>query len=170
MKNLEIKVRVSNIVNIMNKISFATYVKDMHQKDRYFLLGRKRLKLREEGNKLEMIFYVRPDKSTSKESTYFRFLIPPLLQTSLKKLCNIFFGEKVVVVKERTLYVFKHTRIHLDKVKNLGEFIELETIFQENDTKDAFVLEHNQVKKYLELESYQAIPTSYSDLVLKNRQ
>lgn len=170
MKNLEIKVRVSNIENITDKISFATYVKEMHQKDRYFLLGKNRLKLREEGNNLEVIFYVRPDKSNSRESTYFRFSIPSFLQKSFRKSCDIIFGEKVEVVKERKLYLFKNTRIHLDKVKNLGEFVELETVFQGNDTKDSFVAEHDQVKKNLGLDMYEAIPTSYSDLVLENKR
>ena len=39
--------------------------------------------------------------------------------------------------KERTLYLFKHTRIHLDDVRGLGAFLELETVMDGIDRGEA---------------------------------
>ena len=41
------------------------------------------------------------------------------------------------VEKERTLYLWKHTRIHLDDVSGLGVFLELETVMDGIDRGEA---------------------------------
>ena len=38
-----------------------------------------------------------------------------------------------MVEKTRRLFIWRHTRIHLDEVKGLGVFLELETVAKEID-------------------------------------
>jgi adenylate cyclase class IV len=68
------------------------------------------------------------------------------------------------------LFLYKHTRIHLDKVKGLGEFIELETVFNTNLADKIFIEEHNQVKNLLGLEMFPTVSGSYSDLLLNKQK
>lgn len=39
-------------------------------------------------------------------------------------------GIRGVLIKERYLFLYKQTRIHLDKVEGLGDFMELEVIIR----------------------------------------
>lgn len=74
------------------------------------------------------------------------------------------FGEKVVIKKERTLWIYKNTRIHLDKVKKLGKFLELETVVRNADLNQARE-EYNEVVRLLNLSNYKRHDKSYSDLL-----
>ncbi len=46
-------------------------------------------------------------------------------------------GVRGVVEKERTLWLWKHTRIHLDRVEGLGDCLELEAVAREIDLAEA---------------------------------
>lgn len=122
MKNLEIKVQVDSFEDLLERFSFAEKVDTLFQKDIYLLLGKNRLKIREQKNVSEIIFYVRANTKESKESNYFRFLIPKIVEPIVKKMLYIFFTIKTVVIKKRILYIYKNTRIHVDEVENLGSF------------------------------------------------
>jgi predicted adenylyl cyclase CyaB len=41
------------------------------------------------------------------------------------------------VEKTRTLYLWKHTRVHLDEVTGLGSYLELETVMDGIDRSEA---------------------------------
>ena len=169
MKNLETKVRVDNFDLVQKKFSFAKEEGLIEQKDTYYLLGKTKLKLREEGNVNELILYVRPEIIGSRESRYTRCSLPNSLGIFIKKLFIFVFGEKIIVNKDRLLLLYKHTRIHLDKVKELGEFIEIETVFDGTLANKIFIAEHDEVKKLLGLEIFPAVSGSYSDLLLKKK-
>ena len=62
--------------------------------------------------------------------------------------------------------MFNHTRIHLDTVTDLGQFIELETVFQGQTEVDA-IDEHRYVKTTLRLDTTDPIAVSYSDLIMQ---
>ena len=165
MKNLEIKVQVNTFDLIRDKLAFAKDKGFLIQKDTYYFFGNTKLKSREESGKTELIFYIRPKINGSRESRYIRFGIPNFL----KKILSFIFGEKIIVNKERLL-LYKHTRIHLDKVNELGKFIELETVFNTKVTPNIFIAEHNEVKKLLGLEMFRVVSGSYSDLLLKKQK
>ncbi len=169
MKNLEIKTRIDNFDSIQNKLSFAKNAGVLEQKDTYYLLGETQLKLREQNNISELILYTRPKVKESRESKYFRFSIPITLKNIFKKILSIIFGVKKIVEKERFLFLYKHTRIHLDKVKMLGNFIELETVFNKNIPDIELTKEHQEVKNLLGLEILPSISGSYSDLLVANK-
>lgn len=166
MKNLEIKVQVNSLDLIKNRLLFSEEGGVLIQKDIYYLLGDTKLKLREEGSEAELILYTRPKVKGSRESKYFRFYLSNFLKRTTKRFFYFLFGEKIIVNKERLLFLYKHTRIHLDKVIGLGEFIELETVFNGDIPDSSFVKEHDEVKKLLRLEEFPIISGSYSDLLL----
>jgi predicted adenylyl cyclase CyaB len=82
----------------------------------------------------------------------------------LKAVC----GERVVVKKERQLWRYKHTRIHLDKVKKLGNFLELETVMK-NLSEAKAAGECSEVIDLLNLDRYKKLKFSYSELLLKKK-
>jgi adenylate cyclase len=68
-----------------------------------------------------------------------------------------------VVRKRRELWLLRSTRVHLDRVEELGEFVELETVFGEA-SEDAYRAEHAAVLSLLEIGEDDTIPGSYIDL------
>jgi adenylate cyclase class IV len=99
----------------------------LRQRDTYFHAAQGRLKLREqEGEPAELIAYARADRPGPKVSTYRRVAVfdPEALTAALHDV----LGTRAVVVKERRLLLHDGVRIHLDRVAELGTFVELEAI------------------------------------------
>lgn len=167
-RNLEIKVKVNDFEKYRDKIldikakNFGVLI----QIDTYFIVGKYRLKLREEGKQNYLVFYFRKNIKSSKESKYFIIYVNKILLVVVKKIFLVLFGEKIIVNKKRELFIYKNTRIHFDSVISLGNFIELETVFKDgtkdNDVKD----EHNFVITNLDLDNLEKVAVSYSDLIL----
>lgn len=166
MKNLEIKVEINSLENIKKELSFAIYQGLLHQKDTYYLLGARRLKMREQEKIHEIIYYVRINKKSSRQSTYFRVVIPSYLLSFFKMVLNSVFKVKTVVIKERELYLYKNTRVHLDTVENLGYYLELETVINSKEKEDFSLHQHDEVKELLNLQKYKIVEYSYSDILI----
>ncbi|MDO8667738.1 MAG: class IV adenylate cyclase [bacterium] len=169
MKNIELKIKVNDFKEIEKflKVSGAKYYNALNQKDIYFNCARGRLKIREINNKnFELIFYRRPDSLINKLSNY---SIMPINRAQLKQFKNILVlsaGIKVVVFKNRKLWLFKNTRIHLDNVDKLGKFLELETVLG-RISKAEGEKEYLEIYNLLKLSRFEKIDKSYSDLLLK---
>jgi predicted adenylyl cyclase CyaB len=73
-------------------------------------------------------------------------------------------GVAAVVTKTRDVAILGRTRIHLDSVEGLGEFVELETVIEGQDEGDA-AEELAEVADALGLGAYERIAGSYGDLV-----
>jgi predicted adenylyl cyclase CyaB len=169
MINLEIKVAAPNLEEVKDKAVKidAKNKATLSQIDTYFLVGNKRLKLREEKGANYLVYYVRDNKENSKLSKYKIINIHKNLVWWVKKLLSLIFGIKIIVNKKRVLFMYKNTRIHFDDVKNLGTYIELETVFNTKQNEDDLVAEHNFVIKTLGLDTLEKIPNSYSDLLMR---
>ena len=66
--------------------------------------------------------------------------------------------------KKREIFIFDNIRIHLDKVENLGEFLEFEIVY------DNYEQAKKQMKfliNYFKLNRNNFINNSYSDLLLE---
>lgn len=169
MKNLEIKVRVENLDVIKSHLGFSKYEKTLEQTDTYFLVGKIQLKVREEKTSSEIIAYIRKSKEGTRESSYYRINIFQNRANFMKTVLRFLFSAKMVVAKKRDLFFYKNTRIHLDTVAGLGEFVELETVCWENKNQSKgfakYWEEHEKVKQTLSLFRYPAIAGSYSTMM-----
>ena len=130
MKNIELKILLKDSKEVESSIKQigAKFQGDLRQIDTYFNYPKGRLKIREINNKeFVLISYSRPNKKGSKLSDYKIIKLTKENASQLKKLLLNNFGLKTIVKKLRSLWIYRHTRIHLDKVTNLGKFLELET-------------------------------------------
>ena len=57
--------------------------------------------------------------------------------------------------KKRTLLLVGRTRIHLDQVQELGHFLELEVVLEEDEPLEAGMREANDIMAQLEVEPSQ---------------
>lgn len=169
MKNLEIKVKVGNLDDIKNHLVSDAYRDTLEQVDTYFLLGETKIKIREEKKASELIIYFRKIKKGSRESRYYRIPLTTHSFFVVNGLLSSIFGVKVKVIKKRDLYIYKNTRIHIDTVNDLGNFIELETVCKDPRCGKEYHDEHEEVKKKLSLDRYKTIAGSYSGLLWQKK-
>ena len=104
-----------------------TAVEILNQRDIFFAAATGRLKLRIlDDCRGELIHYDRPDLAGPKLSSYLiaPTSAPEVLLTILSQVLNI-VG---TVRKRRRLYRVGQTRVHLDRVEYLGDFVELEVV------------------------------------------
>ena len=99
----------------------------LRQRDTYFTVAAGRLKLREEDpGGATLIGYQRPDAGGERVSAYRLVAVPdPEAMRAALADAN---GIDVVVVKRRQLLLWETVRIHLDEVRGLGSFLELEAV------------------------------------------
>lgn len=162
--NLELKAEVKSfrkIRNTLKKID-AEYKGVLKQKDTYFKAKGFLLKLRRVNGKYELIKYIRDEKGKKRWSNFELLYIEG---SNPEKYLSEILKPEAVVEKERELYLYKNTRIHLDKVKNLGRFIELETVVDKGkiDARKRF----DELVNLLGLDLKKQIKTSYRFLVNK---
>jgi predicted adenylyl cyclase CyaB len=101
----------------------------LRQRDTFFRCTTGRLKLRETGaGQAELIFYSRPDVAGTKQSDYEITAVadPELLRVVLSRA----LGVTQTVEKTRVLCLVGQTRVHLDSVDGLGDFLELEVVLR----------------------------------------
>jgi len=99
----------------------------VRQRDTYFAVANGRLKLREqEPGGAELIAYERPDVAPAHVSSYRR--APVEQPEPLRAALAAADGVSAVVVKRRRLLMWENVRIHLDEVRGLGSFLELEAV------------------------------------------
>jgi len=132
------------------------------QTDTYFSVPVGRLKLRESGDSAELIYYVRGDEAGPRASDYDR--VPVANPSELREVLTRALGVKAVVNKKRTLFMSGGVRIHVDEVRGLGAFLELEAVLTP-DRPETDALE--TVKRMLSqfgVDASDLIPFSYCDL------
>ena len=165
MKNLEFKANCDSLDVLRQRLANlqAEHRRTMKQLDTYFNIPQGRLKLREiNTHKAELIYYERSDLA---ESRYSNYQICDISEpTAFKQIAAMAVGVKGVVEKRRELWLFGDTRIHLDEVKDLGQFVELETVIH-NQTEAEAQAEHQLVKNALGIKEEDLVSVSYGDLV-----
>jgi adenylate cyclase class IV len=138
MNNIEIKaplISVSAMAEIAQGLGAARQGV-LRQTDTFFNVPIGYLKLREiEGRDAELIAYSRENGSGPRASDYVVASIADAMRVS--EALTRCLGVRGRVLKARTLYLWKHTRIHLDEVTGLGEFLELETVMDGIDREEA---------------------------------
>ena len=165
--NLEIKARCSNLSAARERAArIATdHLGIDHQVDTYFQTRKGRLKLRESSlSGGQLVPYLRPDVNGPRWSRY--RVIPVDDPASLKALLTEILGPHRVVEKDREIFLYENVRIHLDRVVNLGTFLELEAVSESGDEADPAQQEKvAYLMKELGIESRDLLATSYEELV-----
>jgi adenylate cyclase class IV len=130
-RNIEIKARIASVEALLPRARALAGGEPelIAQDDTFFQVPQGRLKLREFADgSAELIHYHRPDTGEAKASDYVRVPVPDAaaLREALARAC----GLRGRVRKQRWLLRVGATRIHLDRVEGLGDFMELEVVLQ----------------------------------------
>jgi predicted adenylyl cyclase CyaB len=165
-RNIEIKARIVSVDDVASKVaSFADEGPiEIAQDDTFFQCTGGRLKLRSfaDGSG-ELIFYRRPDQEGPKESFY--LIAPTSAPDALREALSVAYGRTGRVRKARTLYLVGRTRVHLDKVEGLGDFLELEIVLEEREPSEGAVAEAYFLMERLGIDPSQLIDGAYVDLL-----
>ena len=167
-RNIEIKARIASVEALLPR---AQALADgpaelIAQDDSFFMLpaGRGRLKLRQFADgSAELIHYHRPDTAGARASDYVRSPVadPATLREALARAVGL-AGR---VRKRRWLLLQGATRIHLDQVEGLGDFIELEVVLQDGQTDDEGTLIAERLMQALGLAEVPRLAGAYLDLL-----
>jgi predicted adenylyl cyclase CyaB len=136
-RNIEIKARIASVDALLPRaVAVAGGVPQrIDQDDTFFPVPMGRLKLRQfEDGSAELIHYQRTDTVDAKASDYVRVPVPD--PAALREALSRGLGTLGRVRKRRLLLLAGATRIHLDRVEGLGEFMELEVMLA-SDQSDA---------------------------------
>lgn len=166
--NIEIKARTNNHERIREflKSHNADFKGIDHQIDTYFKVNNGRLKLREGNIENYLIYYEREDKEGPKQSNIILFKSTP--GSSLKSILIKTNGVLTVVDKEREIYFIENVKFHIDTVRELGTFMEIEAIGEDGSIgKNKLLKQCNEYLKRLDIPESDLISTSYSDLLLE---
>ncbi|MGG4774664.1 class IV adenylate cyclase [Paenalcaligenes sp. Me52] len=165
-RNVEIKAYIDSIAAVLPKaLTVATAAPvEIQQDDTFFQCANGRLKLRAfDAQRGELIFYSRANQAGPKESFY---LISTTTQPQqLREVLAAAHGVVGRVIKHRTLVIAGRTRIHLDRVENLGEFLELEVVLEDGETSEAGMKEAYTLMQQLGVGEEQLIEGAYVDLL-----
>jgi adenylate cyclase len=165
-RNIEIKARVPDMPALVQRAAAVASEGPVSiaQDDTFFRCETGRLKLREfSASSGELIFYRRADERGPKESFYVRS--PTASPATLREALALANGVIGRVRKQRTLFMAGRTRIHLDAVEGLGDFLELEVVLREGEDAAAGVAEAHGLMRTLGIEESLLVEGAYLDLL-----
>lgn len=143
MRNIELKARLGPTCDLAaaeetaKRLAGGKPPSKMRQRDTYFNVPEGRLKLREttgSDERAELIFYRRPDGLGAKRSEYEIARVDD--PGGLRDVLAAALGVRCVVEKRRVVYLWRPgrdivVRIHLDRLRGLGSFLEFEAVMPE---------------------------------------
>lgn len=161
-RNVEVKIRVPDLdaIALRARDVGAEERGVFRQVDTYFK-AEGRLKLREMDASAELIRYSRPDVSGLRTSNY--TITPVTDPEAVKRSHEI----TVVVSNTRRLLMLGRTRIHLDRVEGLGDFLELEVILADGEDEARGREEAEAILRSLGIAEAERVAGSYSDLLIR---
>lgn len=165
-RNVEIKARIESVKALESKVAKIADdgPTEILQDDTFFQCENGRLKLRVFSESYgELIFYQRSNQLGPKESLYVRAETDE--PTSLREALSLAYGQTGRVRKHRTLYLVDRTRVHLDRVESLGDFLELEVVLSDCESSQAGVDIAHHLMAQLGIEPAQLIEGAYVDLL-----
>ena len=169
--NVEIKAKSNNQTEIRNILNSkkAEYKGTDHQIDTYFNVKNGRLKLREGNIENNLIHYIRENKKGPKQSKIILYKSEP--NSSLKELLTVANGILTVIDKKREIYFVENVKFHIDTVKELGTFIEIEAIDKNGSIgKEKLLLQCEYYLDLFNIPKENLISFSYSDLKLNGKK
>lgn len=178
MISVEIKARCSDParVRFFLKSRRAVFKGLDHQVDTYFRVPSGRLKLREGNIESALIYYKRTDQKNSKRCDSLLWELDEFqrraskeslspkqaLKRILASACGIF----TVVDKNREIYFIQNVKFHIDNVKKLGRFVEIEVFGKKRDASK-LRKQCESYQKLLGIRPKDLVADSYSDQIFR---
>ncbi|WP_109476735.1 class IV adenylate cyclase [Paraburkholderia sp. C35] len=166
-RNIEIKARAQQFEQLRERAAALSPDAPMifRQQDFFYDVPRGRLKLRQfdDGTPAELIFYQRDDRDGPKASYYTRS--PVTNPEAMHSLLATALTTRGIVSKERHVYIVGRTRIHLDRVDGLGDFVELEVVLAQDDDEEGGEKEAHAVFAKLGVPESDLVAVAYVDML-----
>ena len=165
-RNVEVKAKINNLALIRKRAEMLADSDPIiiEQEDTFFPCPNGSLKLRRlSGKEGELIYYQRSESTEPRESQYVRS--PSQDTHSLCEVLSNALGVRGVVRKRRTLFLVGQTRIHLDEVKNLGLFVEIEVVLSLQQTVSEGVHIAEEIMEKLGISRDDLVEKAYIDLL-----
>lgn len=165
-RNVEIKARIESVESLLPiaRSIAGGAPETIEQDDSFFPCPHGRLKLRDFGDgRGELIQYHRADDAGPKTSTYVRS--PTASPGTLREALTRALGTLGRVRKRRLLLLAGRTRIHLDRVEGLGDFLELEVVLRDGESEADGVAEAQTLMGKLGVQPGQLLEGAYLDLL-----
>jgi adenylate cyclase class 2 len=126
--NVEIKARCADPARVRRALAArkAEFRGTDHQVDTYFNVPRGRLKLREGTIENCLVFYEREDRKGLRTCKVRLVPTDAASAPALKALLGAALGVRSIVDKRREIYFIGNVKFHIDRVKGLGTFVEIE--------------------------------------------
>lgn len=169
-RNVEIKAQVDSLAAIEPLAAALSGQEPVSiaQDDTFFTCTHGQLKLRAFADGTgELIFYQRADDMGPKESFY--VISPTDSPDTLREALTHAYGAIGRVKKQRTVFMAGRTRIHLDRVEGLGEFLELEVVLRDGESAAAGMEEARTLMDGLGVAPTQLLSGAYLDLLASRR-
>jgi len=167
---IEIKARCLDLARARSVLRFckATFKGLDRQVDTYFRVPSGRLKLREGRIENALIYYKRANRKSSKRCD--AILHKSRNLGKLKKILTMACGVLAVVDKRREIYFIKNVKFHLDRVKKLGTFVEIEVLgYAKGANLTKLKKQCRLYQKLLNISKKDLLAHSYSDQLLVRR-
>jgi predicted adenylyl cyclase CyaB len=165
-RNIEIKARITDLAGLTRRVEAIADEGPtiIDQEDTFFHSANGRFKLRRfSAANGELIHYERPDHFEPTECRYTRVetSTPEELRTILARA----LGVRGVVRKRRTLYLSGQTRIHLDDVEGLGQYLELEIVLSDDQDVEYGARVARDLMRKLGIAETDLVDRAYIDLL-----
>lgn len=165
-RNIEIKARLRSRdqVEAAARQLASQGPENLDQEDVFFPCHHGRLKLRIfSPDHAELIHYQRPDHQGPTTSHY--RIVDVADPRGMRDVLATTLGEGTVVRKTRTIYLIGRTRLHLDTVESLGEFMELEVVLQDLESPEEGEAEARKLMAEFGVTPEDLVGEAYVDLL-----
>ena len=163
-KNVEIKASIRDRAALLARAKTLWGApKRLVQKDRFYPCPNGRLKLRlQKPGPSYLIAYSRPNRRGPKTSRYLTAVAPA--PEALAACLRAALGAGPVVSKTRLLFMAGRTRVHVDSVAGLGDFLELEVVLRRGEGAAAGRKEALRLMELLGVRPEDLVEGAYADL------
>lgn len=164
--NIEIKARVESLDKLKHVVATLAGQGPDHmvQDDTFFDCPNGRLKLRVFPDGHGVLIFYRRDNGLGPKPSFFVHC-----ETSdpdgLRSVLTLAYGGVGRVRKRRMVYLVGQTRVHLDRVDGLGEFVELEVPVHDAHPADAAVSEAHRLIAAFGIAEAMLVKGAYVDLL-----
>lgn len=165
-RNVEIKAWVRNAEALRKRVEELsdTDVEVLRQTDTFYRVPNGRLKLRVFPDRpCELISYDRADNAGAKTSEY--HIVRSDDPGSFSRILETALDVRGVVSKTRFLYRIGPTRVHVDEVKGLGTFMELEVVLDDDQTESEGAAIADELLEALGIAPSDRVAGAYIDLL-----